>query len=100
MQFGELRTDFAIYHPAAYNHFMSDYETSTTISGDGEIHLIGLPFEPGTEVGVVVSPKNSNPPTTDVHRLAALLSALDCAHNTEPIGTLKRNELYDRDTFR
>jgi predicted DNA-binding antitoxin AbrB/MazE fold protein len=34
------------------------------------------------------------------HRVSALLSALDHGHNTEPIGPLKREELYDRDNLR
>ncbi len=33
-------------------------------------------------------------------RLATLLSALDLSHNTEPIGSLRREELYDRDVLR
>jgi hypothetical protein len=79
---------------------MSDYETSTTVGGQGEIHLVGLPFQPGTQVEVIVSPKNGQQPATDAHRLATLLSALDAARNTEPVGPLKRDELYDRDTLR
>jgi hypothetical protein len=79
---------------------MSAYETSTTVTGQGEIHLLGLPFQPGTEVEVVVNPKNGIQPATDAHRLATLLSALDRARNIESVGHLKRDELYDRDTLR
>jgi hypothetical protein len=78
---------------------MNAYETSATIGGHGEIHLIGLPFRPGTEVEVVVSAKNGEPSATDANRLAALISALDRAHNTEPVGPLKRDELHDRDAL-
>ena len=81
---------------------MSDYETITTVRGHGEIHLVGVPFQPGTEVEVVVSPKKTESdsrPNAD-HRLIALLAALDHAHNTEPIGSLRREELYDRDNLR
>jgi hypothetical protein len=81
---------------------MSNYETFTTVGGHGEIHLVGVPFQPGTEVEVVVSPKktDSESPADANHRLVALLSALDHAHNTEPIGSLRREELYDRDNLR
>jgi len=81
---------------------VSAYETSTTISGQGEIHLSALPFQPGTEVEVTVSPKKSDSPliADDGHRTSTLLSALDHAHNVESIGSLKRDELYDRSLLR
>jgi hypothetical protein len=77
---------------------MNPYETSTTVGGQGEIHLAGVPFTPGTEVEVVVSPKTlAAARTTDVaDRFGPLLAALDHAHNAEPIGPLRRDELYDR----
>ena len=73
---------------------MNRYETSATVGGQGELHLAGVPFTPGTEVEVVVSPKNGTAPPDA--RLAALLAALDRGHNTEPVGRLRREELYDR----
>jgi len=78
---------------------MSAYETSTTVGGHGEIHLAGVPFQPGTEVEVIISPKTTDSsPGPDVsHRLGSLLAALDHARNDQPIGSLKREELYDRD---
>ncbi|MCI0335072.1 MAG: hypothetical protein L0228_17830 [Planctomycetes bacterium] len=81
---------------------MADYETITTVGGLGDIHLVGVPFQPGTEVEVVVTPKKTNgEPVVDAdQRLTALLSALDHAHNAEPIGSLRREELYDRDVVR
>jgi len=75
---------------------MDIFETSTTVGGQGDIHLAGLPFTPGTEVEIVVSPKPA-PTTPGGDRLAALLAALDRAHNAQPIGPLRREELYDRD---
>jgi hypothetical protein len=78
---------------------MSNYETSTTVGGHGDIHLSGVPFQPGTEVEIVVSPKHVDSPSAvdTIHRLSTLLSALAQAHNTEPIGSLRREELHDRD---
>jgi hypothetical protein len=73
---------------------MTHYETSTIVSGKGEIHLAGLPFTPGTEVEIVVSPKATIGAGSD--RAAALLTALDRARNTQSIGPLRRDELYDR----
>jgi len=80
---------------------MNAYETFATVARHGEIHLVGVPFQPGTEVEVVVSPKKTDSASAaDAdHRLVTLLSALDHAHNTEPIGSLRRDELYDRDNL-
>jgi len=36
---------------------MQAYETSATVQGTGEVHVGGVPFEPGTEVEVTISPK-------------------------------------------
>jgi hypothetical protein len=74
---------------------MNAYETSTTVGGQGEIHLAGVPFQPGTEVEVIISPKTSAamPAAGTDHRLGKLLAALDHAHNDEPIGSLRREEL-------
>jgi hypothetical protein len=76
---------------------MNHYETSATIGGQGDIHLAGLPFTPGTEVEIVVSPK---PATEANDRAARLFAALDKARNTEPVGPLNREELYDRKVLR
>ena len=74
---------------------MNHYETSTTVGGHGEIHLAGVPFTPGTEVQIVVSPK-SHDALSASDRVATLLATLDRARNREPIGPLNRDELYDR----
>lgn len=81
---------------------MGDYETITTVGGLGDIHLVGVPFQPGTEVEVVVTPKKTNGETAadDNERVSALFSALDHARNSESIGSLRREELYDRDVVR
>jgi hypothetical protein len=36
---------------------MNAYETSATVEPQGDIRLVGVPFAPGTEVEVTVSPK-------------------------------------------
>jgi len=80
---------------------MSAYETSTTVGGQGDIHLAALPFQPGTEVEVIISPKSVDTPAVAgvSDRLAKLFAALDLARNNRPIGALKREELYDRDNI-
>ena len=76
---------------------MSPYETFTIVGQHGDIHLAGLPFQPGAEVEVVVSPKPTHPgePATD-DPAARLLAALQHAHNTESVGAPRRYELHDR----
>ena len=80
---------------------MNAYETSTTVGDQGEIHVAGVPFQPGTEVEVIISPKTRDAsPEADVsQRLGSLLAALDHARNDQPIGSLRREELYDRDNL-
>lgn len=67
---------------------MHAYEASTTVGGQGEIHLAGVPFQPGVEVNVVVSPKEpeASSETDSRQRIKALFSALDRARNDQPIG--------------
>jgi hypothetical protein len=36
---------------------MQAYETSATVQSQGEVHVAGVPFEPGTEVEVTISPR-------------------------------------------
>jgi len=77
------------------------YETSATVGGHGEIHLAGVPFQPGTEVEVTISPKPADiSRALDSNHLGALFAALDHGRNNEPIGSLRREELYDRDDVR
>jgi predicted DNA-binding antitoxin AbrB/MazE fold protein len=68
-------------------------------------HGVFRPVEPlalpeGARVHLRVEEENGEPIVEANHRVATLLSALDHAHNTEAIGSLKREELYDRDNLR
>ena len=36
---------------------MNTYATSATVEDQGHIHVVGVPFAPGTEVEVSISPK-------------------------------------------
>jgi hypothetical protein len=77
---------------------MNAFETSTIVGTGGEIHIAGLPFQPGAEVEVVISPKSNGSATTSAtpDPTAALFAALDRARNVQPIGPLRREDLYDR----
>lgn len=85
---------------------MNSYETSTTVSGQGEIHLAGVPFTPGTEVEVSVREKadedangSAENPEQLNPRLRELFERLR-GRNTNPVGPLNREELYDRNVLR
>jgi hypothetical protein len=82
---------------------MNTYETSATVQEQGQLHLAGVPFVPGTLVEVVVTPITNggeHSVAAETDRTARLLAALDKARNTESIGSLNRAELYDRDILR
>jgi hypothetical protein len=82
---------------------MNTYETTATVEDQGQVHLAGVPFEPGTAVEIIIKPAPNRGPTTAtpvVDRAARLFAALDKARNTEPVGPLRREELYDRKVLR
>jgi len=86
---------------------MNAYETTATVNEQGQLHLAGLPFDPGTEVEVIVKPTQVAP---DAMAEAAKLEEARArmrdlfarlrGRNTEPIGPLRREELYDRKVLR
>jgi len=78
---------------------MHTFETSGTVDQHGELHVAGLPFAAGTPVEIVVIPKPEAATTQADNRLARLLAALDKAHNVQPLGSFKREELYDRNVL-
>ena len=44
------------------------YETSATVEDRGQVHVAGVPFAPGTEVAVTISPRarpGAEPPSDD-----------------------------------
>lgn len=76
------------------------FETTATVEDRGEVRVAGVPFAPGTEVEVTIRLAESALSTVAGGRAARLLTALDKARNTEPIGPLRREELYDRKVLR
>jgi hypothetical protein len=82
---------------------MTTYETSATVEEQGQVRVAGVPFAPGTAVEVTIKPAQNGDPTTATaatDRAARLFAALDKARNTEPVGPLRREELYDRKVLR
>src|SRR5437764_13467914 len=71
--------------------------------GNGQIHVAGVPFAPGTEVAVTIKPASVGghaAPVAEPTRVGRLFAALNKARNTEPVGPLRREELYDRTVLR
>jgi hypothetical protein len=85
---------------------MSIYETSATVGDQGAVHVAGVPFAPGTEVQVTIREKDASdashsPPNVEEARARMRdLFARVRARNTEPVGPLRREELYDRKGLR
>jgi hypothetical protein len=84
---------------------MNTYETTATVEDHGQVRLAGLPFATGTEVEVTIRERA----VTEAERAASLeesrarmkdLFARVRARNTEPVGPLRREELYDRKVLR
>lgn len=79
---------------------MQTYETSALVEPNGQVHVAGVPFAPGTQVEVIISPKRNGAAMPDAgDRAARLLAALDKARNVQSVGRLKREELYDRNVL-
>jgi hypothetical protein len=86
---------------------MDTYETTATVQEKGQVHLAGLPFEPGMEVAVTIREKVDDAgaraeaaKTEDARVRMKDLFARVRARNTESIGPLRREELYDREVLR
>ena len=82
---------------------MNVYETYATVEDQGQVRVVGVPFDPGTEVEVTVKPAAKGGNITvagPTDRAGKLFAALNKARNTEPVGPLRREELYDRQVLR
>lgn len=84
---------------------MNVYSTTATVEANGQIHLIEAPFSPGTEVEVVIREKiaeaSASPPGSVTPR-ASIREVFERiqGRNTESVGPLRREEIYDRAVFR
>lgn len=82
------------------------FETTATVLDHGQVHLGGVPFEPGTEVEVMIRakapPEAEGTPSSPGGARVSLkdVFARVQARNTEPVGPLRREELYDRKVLR
>lgn len=77
---------------------MNPFKTSATVADHGEVRIAGVPFEPGTQVTVTLTPAKNGAQSHESarDRMARLFAALDKSRNTESVGPLNRSELYDR----
>ncbi len=86
---------------------MNTYETSATVEEQGRVLVAGVPFAPGTEVEVTISPKVRSEAELTRADDAALAAARD--RMRELFRTIKgfrnspripREELYERGSLR
>jgi len=82
---------------------MRTYETSATVEDQGRIRLAGVPFAPGTEVDVAISPKAPAEMEMTSPDDAALAAARDrlrelfrTVQGFRMSPRIPREELYDR----
>ncbi len=80
---------------------MTAFETSATVQEQGRILVAGVPFAPGTEVEITIKPvEHVGGAVSEAERVRQLFAALDKGRNTESVGQLRREELYDRPVLR
>lgn len=85
---------------------MNAYETFATVDEHGQVRLVGVPFAQGTEVEVTVREiSRSNATVEAMNSVAGRARMKDLfarvrARNTEPVGPLNREDLYDREVLR
>jgi len=85
---------------------MNTYETSATVEDQGQVRVAGVPFAPGTQVEVTIRAKvasDANHPPANLEETRVRMKDLFArvrARNTEPVGPLRREELYDRKVLR
>jgi hypothetical protein len=85
---------------------MNAYETTSTVGEQGQVHLAGVPFAPGTEVEITVSPKlpADQVLTAEEARLVAARERMRELFRTvkgfRNSPRIPREELYDRGGLR
>jgi hypothetical protein len=86
---------------------MSTFETSATVEEQGRVLVAGVPFAPGTEVAVSISPKQLSSKEASVADEQALATARDRMRELFRTITgfrnsprIPREELYERGSLR
>lgn len=86
---------------------MQTYETCTIVEDAGQVHLAGLPFAPGTQVDVSISPKRPSQepiPVADDRALVAVRARMRELFRTvkgfRTSPKIPREDLYERGSLR
>lgn len=69
---------------------MNSYETSATVEAEGQVHVAGVPFAPGTEVAITISPKRRTqvkPAVSRVRQTAGLIGWTGSQEDADFIAT-------------
>lgn len=82
---------------------MNSFETSATVEQEGQIHVSGVPFAPGTQVEITISPRgsedNAATVTDNPNLIAARLKMSELFASVKGFRMtpkFRREELYDR----
>jgi hypothetical protein len=81
---------------------MDTYQTTAMVDEQGRVLVPGVPFAPGAKVEIIMKPARNGGGAAAAasDRAERLFAALNKARNTEPVGPLRREELYDRQVLR
>jgi hypothetical protein len=60
MQMGQAPSYASIGVSTNQSNSMKAYETSTIVEPQGDVRIVAVPFAPGTEVDVTISPKRKS----------------------------------------
>ena len=74
---------------------MQTYQTTATVQDKGDLHVAGVPFQPGTQVQVTIQPAENCEDTLAAarQRMRDLFRDIKGFRNSPRI---KREDLYDR----
>ena len=82
---------------------MNSFETTATVEGQGHVLISGVPFTPGTEVDIKISPKGRPAVEGDALEEAALVAARErmrqlfqTTKGFRNSPRIPREDLYDR----
>lgn len=79
---------------------MNDFETVATVADHGELHVAGVPFAPGTEVAVTISPKVQSAESKLAVTRDRMRELFRTVKGFRMAPKLSREDLYDRRCLR
>jgi hypothetical protein len=83
---------------------MESFETSATVEGQGEVHVVGVPFAPGTHLRITMNATERSQTAEEDQALSRARDRMRELFSTiqgfRGASRLSREELYDRNGLR